>query len=259
LSTTPFDFDGKVAVVTGAAQGIGVEISRELASGGATVVVGDVQEETGRETADRLKDETGGLVEFHKLDVADSSAVSTTADAVVEAHGRVDVLVNNAGVAESSAALDLDDATWQKIVGINLTGTFLCAREFGRRMVGTGEGGAIVNVSSIAGFKAVRPEQHLAYDVTKAGVAQMARVLAAEWASHQIRVNAIAPGYTETQILRDVGQSDPGTLESWLDQIPQHRLIQPPEIARVVAFLASDSASAITGHVLFADAGFSVW
>jgi NAD(P)-dependent dehydrogenase (short-subunit alcohol dehydrogenase family) len=142
LSTTPFDFDGKVAVVTGAAQGIGVEISRELASGGATVVVGDVQEETGRATADRLTDETGGLVEFRKLDVADSSAVSTTAGAVVEAHGRVDVLVNNAGVAESSAALDLDDATWQKIVGINLTGTFLCAREFGRRMADAGEGGA---------------------------------------------------------------------------------------------------------------------
>ena len=259
MSTTPFDFGGKVAVVTGAAQGIGVEIARELASGGATVVIGDVQEEAGSSTADRLTDETAGLVEFRELDVADSSAVSNVADAVMGAHGRVDVLVNNAGVAESSAALDLDDATWQRIIAINLTGTFLCTREFGRRMAGTDKGGAIVNVSSLAGCKAVRPERHLAYDGTKAAVAQMARVLAAEWADHNIRVNAIAPGYTETQLLRDVGQSDPGTLESWLDQIPQRRLIDPSEIARVIAFLASDSASAITGHVLFADAGFSVW
>jgi hypothetical protein len=125
------------------------------------------------------------------------------ADAIVRAHGRVDVLVNNAGIAESSPTFELDEATWQRTIDIDLTGSFLCAREFGRRMSEGGNGGAIANVSSIAGFRAVRPENHLAYDVAKAGVAQMARVLAAEWAGYGIRVHAVAPGYTETQILRE--------------------------------------------------------
>lgn len=262
MSDTPFDLEGRVALVTGAAQGIGAAIAEELTRGGATVVVGDLQDEAGRTTAERLSGaahEGGGAVEYRRLDVTDGAAVAEVADAVVDRHGHVDVLVNNAGVAESAPTLELDDATWNRTIAIDLTGSFLCAREFGRRMAEGGNGGAIVNVSSIAAFKAVRPERHLAYDVAKAGVAQMARVLAAEWAPLGIRVNAIAPGYTETPILQEVGQTDPGTMEAWLSQVPQRRLIQPAEIARVVAFLASDSASAVTGHVLFADAGYSAW
>lgn len=257
MGTTPFDFGGKVTVVTGAAQGIGAEIAGELARGGATVVIGDVQPETGTATAERLTAESSGWAEFRRLDVTDSAAISEVASSVMETHGRIDVLINNAGIAESSPTLELDDKTWQRTIDIDLTGSFLCAREFGRRMVDGG--GAIVNVFSIAAFKAVRPERHLAYDVAKAGTAQMARVLAAEWAEYGIRVNAIAPGYTETQILREVGQTDPDTLETWLNQVPQHRLIQPSEIAQTVAFLASEHASAITGHVLLADAGYTLW
>lgn len=260
MSTTPLDFEGRVAVVTGAAQGIGAAIAEELARGGATVVVGDLQEETGRSLAERLTDETGGRAEFRRLDVTDGPAVAEAARAVAGDHGRVDALVNNAGVAESAPTFELDDATWNRTIAIDLTGSFLCAREFGRLMADQDPaGGSIVNVSSIAAFKAVRPEKHLAYDVAKAGVAHMARVLAAEWATHGIRVNAIAPGYTETRILQEVGQTDPGTLESWLSQVPQGRLIQPQEIAHAVAFLASDHASAVTGHVLSADAGYSAW
>lgn len=259
MDATPFDFEGQVAVVTGAAQGIGAAIAEKFVHGGATVVVADLQEGAGSALAERLTSETRGRAEFRKLDVTDGFEVSKVADAVAEAHGRVDVLVNNAGVAESASTFELDDATWNRTIAIDLTGSFLCAREFGKLMAERRTGGSIVNVSSIAGFKAVRPERHLAYDVAKAGVAQMARVLAAEWAPLGVRVNAIAPGYTETPILREVGQTDPGTLEEWLSQVPQGRLIQPAEIARVVAFLASKQASAVTGHVLLADAGYTLW
>lgn len=259
VSVNPFDFDGKVAVVTGAAQGIGAAIAEQLVHGGAKVIVGDLQEEAGRETAERLSNGSGNA-EFQRLDVTDGAGVTEFADAVVKAHGRVDILVNNAGIAESSPALELDDATWRQTLEIDLTGSFLCAREFGRCMASSEPpGGAIINISSIAAFKAVRPEKHLAYDVAKAGVAHMTRVLGAEWIEYGIRVNAVAPGYTETQILHDVGQTDPGTMENWLSQVPQGRLIQPAEIAQVVAFLASNQASAITGHILLADAGYMLW
>ena len=221
-------------------------------------MVADVQDQVGQAAAERLTEKGAGRAEHRRLDVTDGASVAAVADAIVRAHGRVDVLVNNAGIAESSPTFELDEATWQRTIDIDLTGSFLCAREFGRRMSEGGNGGAIANVSSIAGFRAVRPENHLAYDVAKAGVAQMARVLAAEWAGYGIRVHAVAPGYTETQILREVGRTD-GTKKAWLGQVPQGRLIQPQEIAGVVAFLVSAQASSVTGHVLFADAGYSAW
>ncbi|MBN9621727.1 MAG: SDR family oxidoreductase, partial [Actinobacteria bacterium] len=110
-----------------------------------------------------------------------------------------------------------------------------------------------------AGISATHPEVHLAYDVSKAGVAQMTRSLAVEWVGHGIRVNAVAPGYTHTQILDEVGSADPQTMSDWLGQIPTGRLIEPPEIATVVAFLLSDDASAVNGHILAADAGYSIY
>ena len=222
-------------------------------------MVADVQDQVGQAAAERLTEKGVGRAEYRRLDVTDGASVAAVADAIVRAHGRVDVLVNNAGIAESSPTFELDEATWQRTIDIDLTGSFLCPREFGRRMSEGGNGGAIANVFSIAGFRAVRPENHLAYDVAKAGVAQMARVLAAEWAAYGIRVHAVAPGYTETQILREVGRTDPGTMKAWLGQVPQGRLIQPQEIAGVVAFLVSAQASSVTGHVLFADAGYSAW
>ena len=178
--------------------------------------------------------------------------------AVLAAHGKVDGLMNNAGIVEDQSTFELDLEVWSRTLAVNLTGSFLCARELGRSMAATG-GGAIVNVSSIAGISATHPEVHLAYDVSKAGVAQMTRSLAVEWVGHGIRVNAVAPGYTHTQILDEVGSADPQTMSDWLGQIPTGRLIEPPEIATVVAFLLSDDASAVNGHILAADAGYSIY
>ena len=249
------DLMGKVAVVTGGARGIGAASAETLAQRGATVVIADTREQLGRQTAERITASGPGSAEFRTLDVTVEGEVTAVAEETAAAHGGIDFLMNNAGIVESSPTFELDEQTWSGTIAVNLTGTFLCAREFGRRIAGSG-GGAIVNVSSIAGLKAVRPELHVAYDASKAGVAQLTRSLAAEWASLGVRVNAVAPGYTRTEILDEVGRDDPAIVEDWLGQIPMRRFIEPSEIARVVAFLFSDDASAITGHVLGADAGY---
>lgn len=238
----------RVAVVTGAGQGIGLAIARRFAASGAHVVITELNPETGSSAADEL----GGR--FIPLDVSDPSAVAETADRIAADYGRIDVLVNNAGIAHENDALDVTDATWNRILAVDLTGSFVASREFGRHFVRQRHG-SIVNISSIAAFIGTNPEYHVAYDVAKAGVAQLARSLAVEWAQYGVRVNAVAPGRTNTKILETVGLSDPARMREWIEQIPQRRLIEPEEIAEAVFFLGSDAASAITGQTLIVDGG----
>lgn len=245
--------NGKTAVVTGAAQGIGAAVAHKLAAQGASVIIADVQADAAQERASELAAKTGAKVLVEQLDVTDSQAISRLA-ATSEP---VDIVINNAGIATNASTFDMTDEAWQRTLDINLTGTFLMCREFGRAM--RCRGGAIVNVSSIAGFKATRPEVHIGYDATKAAIIGLTRTLAAEWATEGIRVNAVAPGYSNTDILKAVGAESPETLEQWKTQVPQGRLIEPAEIAEVVAFLAAPSASAVTGHVLVADGGYTAW
>lgn len=249
------DLTGKRAVVTGAAQGIGAATAQLLADLGASVVVADVREDAAGEAAAAMR----GSVTAHAVDIRSSASINTLLDDVVGELGGVDVWVNNAAVAENSLALDLDDETWSRTISVNLTGTFFGAREAGRRMIDLGIHGSIVNISSIAAFRATRPEHHIAYDVSKAAVAHMAAVLASEWAPFGVRVNAIAPGYTATELLKVVGSEDPATVENWISQVPQGRLIDPPEIATAIAFLASDVSKAFTGQTLHPDAGYTLW
>jgi NAD(P)-dependent dehydrogenase (short-subunit alcohol dehydrogenase family) len=251
------DLTGKTIVVTGGARGIGAATVARLARGGATVVIVDILEDLGAETAREVTAAGGGQVSFRALDVTRGADVARVAGEVRSEHGRIDGLLNCAGIVESSPTFDLDDETWGKTIAVNLTGSFVCAREFGRH-IADGGGGSVVNISSIAGLKAVHPELHVAYDASKAGVAQLTRSLAAEWAPLRVRVNAVAPGYTRTTILDAVGREDPQILEDWISQIPFGRLLEPPEIAEVVGFLLSDASSAVSGHVLVADAAYMI-
>lgn len=246
--------EGKVAFVTGAARGIGKSIAKHLCDAGMHVILSDMDKKEGEEVTSQLR-ESGFLATFYQLDVSDSKACTEIAQRVQDTHGGVDVLVNNAGICINADCLGTTDEIWRKQVAVNLDGVFYCCRAFGQHMI-AGKGGAVINLASMAGLIDVRPQRHLAYSVTKAGVAQMSRCLATEWAPHNIRVNAIAPGYVATDMPLAAGEE---LVEEWMKMIPIGRFIEPDEIADVVVFLASPASSSITGHVLITDGGYTVW
>jgi NAD(P)-dependent dehydrogenase (short-subunit alcohol dehydrogenase family) len=244
----------RLALVTGGAQGIGEAIVRRLAADGDDIIIADLQGGLATEVADHLAREHGVAASAIEVDVSDAAAVAAMAERVHEEHGALDVLVNDAGIANMHATLEHPDDVWDQTIGTNLGGVFYMCRAFGGPM--QKRGGAVVNIASVAGMRATGPEVHVAYDASKAGVIMLTRTLAAEWVRHGVRVNAVAPGYTETPILAEVGVADPDILATWKARIPMDRFVQPAEIAAGVAFLASDDASAITGHTLPIDAGY---
>ena len=248
--------DGRIAVVTGAGQGIGAAIARALGEAGATVIVTDI-------AADGVKDCVAGLkalrIRAHGmvLDVTTSADVDKAAAQIVRDHGRVDILVNNAGVARSpSKAEETSDADWRFHMDVNLDGVFWCCRAFGRQMLKQGKG-SIVNIGSMSGFISNIPQEQAHYNASKAAVHHMTRSLAGEWAKRGVRVNAVAPTYIETPLTKFGMESE--MYKTWLDMTPMGRVGQPDEIASVVHFLASDAASLMTGSIVLADGGYVCW
>lgn len=250
-----FSLKGHVVVVTGAARGIGEAIARQVGGMGAHVVMADLSDAV-RETARSLV-EDGLSAEAVTVDVTQSESVDALASELVGRHGRLDGLVANAGISYEAETASHTDEQWRRVMSINLDGVFYCVRGFGRHMLESGRG-SIVAISSIAGVKAVRPEFHAGYDVAKAGVAHLARVVGAEWAARGVRVNAVGPGYTRTRMLEDVGIQRPEVMAKWIDDIPMKRLLEPVEVASTVGFLLTNAASGITGQLIMADAGYSV-
>jgi len=246
--------DGRVAVVIGAAQGIGRSTAFALAGLGATIVAMDWNGELVTRTATELAD-AGFRASPVEVNVADSARVAQAMADVVAQHGRLDALVNCAGVACHGDSLDLPDAEWDRVIGINLTGAFWAAREAGRQMIALGKPGSIVTIGSISGEIANVPQHQTAYNASKAGVHNMTKCLAVEWASQGIRVNAIAPGYVETELTRG-GIENPVWFARWSDLTPMGRVGQPEEIAALAAFLTSDAASYMTGSVVNIDGGY---
>lgn len=251
----PMDINGRKILVTGAAGGIGSAACRYLASLGATVIAAD-RDASVEKTRDEIR-AAGGKAESVIFNVADKNSVEAAAASVGEGFGPLDGIFANAGMSYERPALDHSEADWRTVMSVNLDGVFWTVQAFGRSMIEAGKG-AIVMTASIAGVKAVRPELHVGYDVSKAGVAHMCRVLAAEWAKSGVRVNAVGPGYTDTVMLAEVGRTQPAVMTQWMDDTPVGRLIKPEEIASAAAFLLSDAASGITGHLLMVDGGYSI-
>jgi 3-oxoacyl-[acyl-carrier protein] reductase len=232
----------RVAVVTGAGQGIGRAIAERLGRDGMAVLVTDLVEASAREVAEAIRS-AGGRAEPHRTDVTDPASVRAMAERATAAFGGVDVLVNNAGVLRSTRVVSISPDEWDLVVDANLKGAFLCSQAVQPSMVARG-GGRIVNMASMAG-RATSTLGGAHYTAAKAGVLGLTRHLAREWASVGITANAISPGIVDTPMVR--GSTDAAQLERVRESIPLKRLADPAEIAALVAFLVSDEASYITG------------
>jgi NAD(P)-dependent dehydrogenase (short-subunit alcohol dehydrogenase family) len=250
--------DGRVAVVTGGGQGIGAACARALGEAGAKVIVADLSPERAEASAEALRSlgiEASGAA----LDVTRSADVDALAARIAAEHGRIDVLVNNAGVAKSDVrAEDTSDDHWRFHMDVNVDGLFWCCRAFGRQMLAQGRG-SIVNIGSMSGFIVNKPQPQSFYNASKAAVHHLTRSLAAEWGARGVRVNAVAPTYIETPLTSFGIKENPEMYKVWLDMTPMGRVGQPDEIASVVHFLASDAASLMTGSIVLADGGYSCW
>jgi NAD(P)-dependent dehydrogenase (short-subunit alcohol dehydrogenase family) len=248
-----FRLDGKVAVVTGGARGIGRAAGSALAAAGAAVAILDRDAATAETTAKAL-DADGRAISVHAADVTDEAALERAFATVAQHHGGIDILVNSAGIGLRHAAVDHPLADWDKVVAVNLTGVFLCSRIATRSMISRG-GGAIVNLASIMGFSGGGLYPNVSYQATKGAVVNMTRALAVEWAQSGIRVNAVAPTWVRTDLTAAV-LDRAGVLDRIAELTPLRRLATPEEVAHAILFLASPAAAMITGHTLPVDGGF---
>jgi NAD(P)-dependent dehydrogenase (short-subunit alcohol dehydrogenase family) len=250
--------DGRVAVVTGAGQGIGAACARALGEAGAVVIVADMMPDRVEKSVADLKAQ-GLAAHGYVLDVTKSADVDRVAAEIGKAHGPVGILVNNAGIARSNVkAEDTSDDHWRVHMDINLDGVFWCCRAFGKQMLATGKG-AIVNIGSISGFISNKPQPQAFYNASKAAVHHLTKSLAAEWATRGVRVNAVAPSYIETPLTAFGMKEQPEMAAIWREMTPMGRVGQPEEIASVVHFLSTDAASFMTGSVVLVDGGYCSW
>jgi NAD(P)-dependent dehydrogenase (short-subunit alcohol dehydrogenase family) len=244
-----FRLDGRVAVVTGGNRGLGYAFARALGEAGARVAIAARDAERSAAAAAEL----GALAV--PLDVTDPASVEAMVGRVTDELGPVDVLVNNAGVCFHRPALEVPEQEWREVFDVNVDGLWRCSRAVGAQMVER-RSGAIVNVGSMSATIVNRPQMQPAYNASKAAVHHLTRSLAAEWAPHGVRVNALAPGYVKTEMSP---VDEPRFRRHWIEDAPMERYATPEELGPSLLYLASDASSFVTGSVLIVDGGYTLW
>jgi NAD(P)-dependent dehydrogenase (short-subunit alcohol dehydrogenase family) len=245
-----FDLSGKTALITGASSGLGAHFAGVLAEAGANLILAARRAEALERVAGEIRATSPGTVVTLSLDVTDSASVAAASEALAD----VDILVNNAGIVRSASALDQSEADWDEVVDTNLKGAFLVAQAAATAMRTSKKGGCIINVASILGVR--QAGAVLPYAVSKAGVIQMTKVLALELARFNVRVNALVPGYFDTELNREFWQTDAG--QALIRRVPQRRLGRLTDLDGPLLLLASDASGFMTGSVLAVDGGHLV-
>lgn len=244
----------KVALVTGGNRGIGKGICISLAQAGANIAIMARDEKAGKETVEEIK-KIGVECIFIKGDVTSSDDCTESVEEAVNKFGKLDIGVNNAGIAVNVPAEKMTWDQWHNIINVNLNGVFLMCQAQGRQMIKQGSG-CIINISSISSFIINSPQPQCSYNASKAAVSHLTRSLAYEWAKYNVRVNAIAPGYIGTELLKLGLTTEWG--KKWLEYTPMNRVGTPEEVGGLAVYLASDASSFATGSVMIADGGYTL-
>lgn len=248
---------GKTVLVTGGARGLGNNMARASAEAGAkAIILFDANEELGETAAAELNNKTGLPVSFYKVDVRDDTAINAAVEAVVQTHGTPDVLLHAAGIADSNLKAETyNPAMFRRLIDINLNGSFLVSQAVGRAMMTAGKPGSIVLIASMSGVVVNYPQEQCSYNASKAGVIQLTKSLAVEWAKSNIRVNSISPGYMDTDLNKVPALE--AQKKIWRSMTPQNRLGDVDELNGLCIFLASDASSFMTGSNCMIDGGYS--
>ena len=252
MNPVHYHLEGRVAVVTGAAQGIGAACAERLSQDGAAVALWDIDTARGAALARSLNERGRRTVYLH-CNVANQREVDAAVAATLQAFGPIDALVNNAGIFKAAAFLDITQADWDAVLDVNLKGAFLVGQAVARAMLVNPAGGAIVNMSSVNSVMAI--PNIASYNVSKGGVNQLTRVMALALAEHGIRVNAVAPGTIATELAKNAVLGSDAARQRIMSRTPMQRLGEPHEIAEVCAFLLSSAASYMTGEIVYVDGG----
>jgi NAD(P)-dependent dehydrogenase (short-subunit alcohol dehydrogenase family) len=251
------DLSGKVALVTGAGQGIGLAIATVLAEAGADIVVADLNPETGTRAVSEIE-AIGRKAIFIESNVANPDSVDAMVAKSLEHFGQIDILVNNAGIVKNTPAIETGNDEWLRIIDVNVNGVFWCSRTVAKHMLER-KSGVIVNIASMSGMIVNKPQPQTSYNVSKAAVIMMTKSLAAEWARDGIRVNSVSPGYIGTELVKDVLKQSDEWSAIWHDMTPIGHIGEPLDVAHAVLFLASNASKFATGSNLVIDGGYTVW
>ncbi len=253
---------GKTAVVTGGARGLGLAIAESLAAHGAHIALLDILP-TGSEQAADIAERYPVKTAYSTVDVTDQTSIERAFDSVQEQLGTADILINSAGITSGLAGLEMSARDWDRVFSVNVTGTLTTSQVFSRRFIASRQDGdnrtaSIVNLSSMSAFAVNVPQTQSAYNSSKAAVSAMTRSLAIEWLPHDIRVNAIAPGYFASDMTRQFADENPEIAREWIAKIPAGRMGEPHELGPLVSYLVSDAASYVVGQSFIIDGGYTL-